>query len=466
METDDYLDILKYTTDCKAFMKEILDLKVEDFHEEWIELFENNRFVCLLAPRGHGKSTIVEGYIIWRILLDPSIRILITTVNQNKAEEMMSFISHHLEFNEKIIEIFGEQKSNLWSRSKLRVKAKGGGIIHKEPTLQVLGVTSSQVSSHYDIILLDDVCDRRNTQTAHRRRQLKEWYNTELLEMLEPGGKVLNIATRWHEDDLHNYLSNIDEFVSKRYQAIIDEDKKISLWPDRFNYDELIKLREEHIGKVAFQMQYQNQITQTEDAPIKAEWVDNAMARWDERRLPTETERYMGVDLASKSSEGDYFSVTVVAKTQSNNFYVVDSIRDRISMSRQLEIIKSLTTKWAPKKIGIESNATQRIITDEWIDQTSLPIIQLKSSWINDKWSRAQRLSVLLETNRITINPDLDFLADELKSFPRGIHDDSMDSLSFAIQSSGDDEEGEVDWDRVINVVTAKKRKLPYVTKI
>jgi len=465
MDNDDYLDILKYTTNCRAFMEDVLGLTVKDFHNEWIELFENNRFVCLLAPRGHGKSTIVEGYIIWRILIDPSIRILITTVNQNKAEEMMSFISHHLEFNEKIIEMFGEQKSNLWSRSKLRVKSRGGGIIHKEPTLQVLGVTSSQVSSHYDIILLDDVCDRKNVQTPGRRRQLMDWYNTELLEMLEPGGKILNIATRWHSDDLHSYLSEKEDFVSKRYQAIVDNEKQIALWPERFDYDDLVKLRDEHIGKVAFQMQYQNEITQTEDSPIKVEWVENAVGRWDERNFPTDTERFIGVDLASKSSDGDYFCATVVAKTQAGNFFVVESIRDRISMSRQLQIIQSLNEKWSPIRIGIESNATQRIITDEWTDTTNLPIKPLKSSWINDKWSRAQRLSVLLETNRITINPGLDFLTDELISFPRGVHDDAMDSVSFAIQASGDDVEP-VDWERVASIVTARKRKLPYVQKI
>lgn len=462
---DDYLKILEYTTNCKKFIEDILGLEVKPFHEEWIEMFEDNRFVCLLAPRGHGKSTIVESYIIWKILINPNIRILITTVNQNKAEEMMTFISYHLGYNEKIIELFGDQKSTLWSRSKLRVKSRGGGIVHKEPTLQVLGVTSSQISSHYDMIILDDVCDRQNIQTAHRRRQLKDWYNTELLEMLEPDGKILNIQTRWHADDMHNYLSEKKEYVSKTFKAIVDEESKEALWPERFSYDDLIDLRDDHIGKVAFEMQYQNNIIQTEDSPIKTEWVDNAMRRWDESKIPTEVERFIGVDLASKSSEGDYFCATVIAKSPTGTFYVLESIRDKISMSRQLEIVKSLNHKWSPRMIGIESNATQRIITDEWIDTTNLPILQLKSSWINDKWSRVQRLSVLLETNRIIINPEIDFLADELISFPRGMNDDSMDSLAFAIQASGDDEDI-IDWNQVVNVVTAMKRKLPYVTKI
>jgi len=445
----------------KAFMEEVLGLTVKDFHAEWLDAMQQNDHLCLLAPRGHGKSTIVEGFVVWNILLNPKIRILIVSMNQNKSEDMMNFIKSCLEL-EQVTEIWGEQKSPTWSRNKIRVKNPKGGIQHKEPTLQVLGVTSSQISSHYDMIILDDVQDRQNVATANRRKQIRDWYNTELLEMLEPGGKILNIATRWHEDDLHNYLSQKSMYKTLRYQAV-DYEKKTALWPERFTYNDLILLRDEHIGKTAFAMQYQNEIVQTEDSPIDMEWVENAQARWNPRHIPPGCERYIGVDLASKSEDGDYFVATVVAKDENKNYWVVESIRAHKSMSQQLDIILSLAEKYVPNKIGIESNATQRIITDEWIDQTDLPILQIKSSWVNDKWSRVQRLAVLLETNRITINPSLDFLIDELIRFPRGAHEDALDSLAFAIQASGDDRE--VDWDAVINCVKTKTRN-PYVTKI
>jgi len=454
-------EVLKYMTSCKSFMEDVLGLTVKDFHNEWINAMEESDHLCLLAPRGHGKSTIVEGFVVWNILRNPRIRILIVSMNANKSEDMMNFIKSCLEL-EKVTELFGEQKSPTWSRNKIRVKNPKGGIQHKEPTLQVLGVTSSQISSHYDMIILDDVQDRQNVATANRRKQIRDWYNTELLEMLEPGGKIINIATRWHEDDLHNYLSEKSMYTTLRYQAI-NKDTKESLWPERFTYDDLIELRDEHIGATAFAMQYQNEIVQTEDSPIKIDWVEFAQNNWNPRNIPSETDRYIGVDLASKSEEGDYFSVTVVARDKDKTYYVVENIRDKVSMSRQLEIIKSLSDRYAPKKIGIESNATQRIITDEWMENTSLPIEPLKSSWVNDKWSRIQRLAVLLETHRININPDLVNLCDELIKFPRGAHDDCVDSLAFAIQVSGD--QRDVDWDAVINSVKTKKRN-PYVMKI
>ena len=464
------LKLARYILNPALFIKEILGFEVKDFHKEWIDAIEKNNYLVLLAPRGHGKTTIIGGYIIWKIITKPDIRILIVTVNQQKADEMMSIIRENLATNEKIIKYFGEQIGSIWSNSRIRVK--NAGIKHKEPTLQVLGLTSSQISSHYDLIILDDIVDEKNSATEHRRNSLISWYNNTLTPMLEPGGKIIDVGTRWHASDIHSYLSNLDIYKTLTYKAIIQEPTQENpdiepkvLWPERFPYEDEIRdnkliiglktIREKNIGRVAFAMQYQNEIIQTEDSPIKLEWVEQAKERWDELNIPPNIKRYIGVDLASKTEKGDYFSITVIGKDEGNNIYVLDSIRDRLTMAQQLEVIKEMDRIWEPISIGIESNAAQKIITDNWIESTSLPIVQLKSSWINDKWSRVQRLSVLFETGRIILKPSLVHLIDELIEFPRGKHDDSIDSLSFAIQVSERDER--VDWNEILNVISAKK---------
>jgi len=471
MNKEKFLKILQYTSSCADFMRDILGLDVRPFHEEWLDLFERYNFLVLLAPRGHGKSTIIEGYIIWKIILNPDIRILIVTMNQNKADEMMSFIQRHLAYNEKLIELFGEQKGDVWSQSKIRVKGQGqSGKYKKEYTLQVQGVDSSQISSHYDLIILDDVVDKKNSATEHRRRELIDWYNTTLVEMLEPGGKIFDIGTRWHANDLHAYLSSLPIYETRVYKAVIKEPENGGeaevLWPEKHPWEDTIingnlvvglkTIRDKHIGKTAFALQYQNEILQTADSPFKMEWIEEAKSRYEKTVIPSDIVRYMGVDLASKGTSTDNFSATVIGIDQYGNIYVLENIVANASMGRQLEIIKELDAKWNPAKIAIESTATQKIITDEWIQQTNLPIIPMKSSWVNDKWSRAQRLSVLFETGRIYLNPDLYTLIDELIEFPRGAHDDTIDSLSFAIQASQNKKE--VDWDKVLRVVSSKSK--------
>jgi len=460
---DSSLDALKYSLDCSLFIKEVLGLKCEKFHREWIELFENNKYASLLAPRGHGKSVLVGAYLTWKIVKNPNIRILTVTINQDKANEMMTLVQRALESNDKLIEIYGQQKGySDWSRSTLRVlRAGSGGKANKEPTFTVYGVTAGMVGGHYDIIILDDITDQKNSRTEHRRRELVNWYNSTITPMLEPNGQIISIGTRWHEADIHSYLQSLSNYSSRTYKAIINEDNKRVLWPEQWSYEELLK-RKAGMGSIGFEMQYQNEIISTEDSPVKREWIENSVEGYQEaikeiRKTGDNLQSYMGVDLASKGEESDYFTITVIGINK-GSIFVVDGLRTKASLFRQFELIKSFDNKWTPAKIGIEQAAQQKMIVDQLTESTTLPIIPIKSSIVNDRMSRVQRLSVLFETGRIFVNPNLTDWINELIYFPRGSNDDTIDSLSFAIQSSQQEEEKQVDWESIKCMVSKNQK--------
>jgi len=457
--TSDIKKLLKYSTDPILFTTDILGLQCVNFHQEWLDLFENNSHISLLAPRGHGKTFIVSAYVIWRIVTNPNVRILLVTINQDKANEIMSLIQKHLETNEKLTELYGQQKSHLdWSRSAIRVKGASSSI--KEPTLQVLGVTSSMVGGHYDLIILDDVTDQQNSRTEHRRRELVRWFNQTLMPMLEPDGKVISIGTKWHQSDIHSYFESLPNYINKKYVALIkepteDEEAEV-LWPDRWSYEKLLEIKNSY-GNVSFMMQYQNEFISEEEAPIKWEWIENAKEIYKIPAAPFKS--YMGVDFASSGEDSDYFAISVI--TINDGFVsLVDGYRGHLTLSRQFQTINELDQKWTPIRIGVEQAAQQKLIVEDLIEKNpSLPIIPIKSSVVNDRMSRVQRLSLLFETGRISINPRLTHWIDEIASFPRGSHDDTIDSLSFAVQSSQDllDRRSNVNWNEVPNLISSKE---------
>jgi len=444
-----YLDLLLYANDPIRFMEDILGLELKDFHKEWIELFEKNKFVVLLAPRGFGKTTIVGGYIIWRIVRDPDIRILIVTINQNKANEMMTFIQHHLEKNEKLIEVFGEQKgTGEWSRNQLRVKRQGmTGVAHKEPTLEVLGVESKMISGHYDLIVLDDITDLQNSRTEHRRRELQDWYSHILLPMLLPDGQIIDIGTRFHQNDIHGFLMSKPSYVSKVYKAIINEKEKKVLWPERFPYEKLVEIREQ-IGKSVFAMQFQNEFITSEDAIIKYEWI----RYYDEP--PQGLRRFMGVDMSAGGEKGDYFVIMIIGVSETGDIYVLDMLRTKATLFRQFDLIKEMAEKWEPIRIGIEANAMQKLFTDELIRSTTLPIKPIKSAI--DKISRVEQMSILFETGRVFLPTNgFEALIDELSMFPKAKYDDCVDALSFAILASR--QNSSYDWREALQIISLNK---------
>jgi len=458
---------LKYQVDCVKFIEDIISptctppMQLKEFHKEWIDLFNKNRFVSLLAPRSSGKTQLVGAYILWNIAKNPKIRILVVTINQEMADNIMSFIQRHLEGNSKLIEVFGQQRGYTdWSRSTLRVLGAGN---QKDPTLKVLGITASMVGGHHNMIILDDIMDSNNSKTEHRRKEVINLFESTMMPMLEPKGRVISIATRWHTNDISAYLQKIPDYASRTYKAVIkypqdNEGVAEVLWPERFPYEELMKIKDRY-GSLAFEMQYQNNIVSIEDSPIKQEWVESAIDNYSTIQTPFET--YMGVDLASKGEETDYFAITIVG-VHEGKIWVLDGLRTKASLFRQFELIRSYDSKWQPIRIGIDQAAQQKMIVDQLIESTTLPIIPIKPSIVNDKMSRAQRLSVLFETGRIFINPQLRLWADEAIAFRASADsvDDTLDSLSFSIQAAQyKEEDTHVDWEEVASIVHDIKKE-------
>lgn len=476
--------ILKYSNDPVLFTTDILGLQCAWFHREWLKAFEDNKFVVLLAPRGHGKTSIVGSYILWRIVRDRSIRALIVTINQDKANSMMTFVQENLERNQVLKRIFGEFKGNSeWSRTEIRVKqSEGFRIPHTEPTLKVLGVGSRIISSHYDLIVLDDITDDDNSRTEMRRRNLESWYDGPLVGTFLGDTSIINIGTRWHEDDIHTYLMNKKGFKTFRYKALLKEPDENGngakvLWPEARPWDEKmakeyslpedtlnLKFIREHQGELYFSMQYQNEIISSSISKFKQEWIDASIDRYKKLNgiIPLNLKRYIGLDFGGEDASSDWGVSSVIGIDEKGDIYILDSNRSHTTINRQIDIMLALDEKWNSSKIGMDAAAQQKyLVSDAQRNNPSLPIIPIKSSKVNDKDTRMDRLSILFETNRIYLNPNLTHLIDELRLYPRSKHDDCLDALSFALEAS---KEGvSIDWNNVPNVIYTKKY---YLSKV
>lgn len=472
------LDILKYSNDPVLFTTDILGLECEWFHQEWLRAFEDNKFTVLLAPRGHGKTSIVGAYIVWKIARDRNIRALIVTINQDKANDMMSFVQSCLSSNQKLVSLFGDFKGNAeWSRSQIRVRQTGSRIVPlKDATLKVIGQGSRIISGHYDLIVLDDVTDDDNSKTEVRRKDLEDWYNGPLVGTFLAHTQVIDIGTRWHESDFHEYLMTKAGFKTLRYKALLNEpDEKGNgakvLWPKHLPWDSTmirelglpestltLKFVREHQGELFFQMQYQNEIIASGISKFKPEWIDNSLDKFRKLNglIPLDLKRYIGVDFGGDDSTSDWGVATVIGVDSKGDIYVLDSVRTHSTLKRQIDIMRALDERYHASRIGMDAAAQQKImVSTAQKDFPNLPIIPIKPSKVNDRDTRTDRLSLLFETGRMILNPLLTNLIDELRLYPRSRHDDCIDSLSFALEAS--QEGGTINWDEVANVITTKR---------
>jgi len=194
-------------SDIRFFTERVLRYQLTAFHEKWFLFQLDNKETLILAPRGHGKSTVCTiSFALWRVIQNPDIRILIVSNTASQAESFLREIRTQLTQNEVLTCLFGwaPAGSPRWSQTEIIVSERRR--IAKEATVTALGVGGPVISKHYDTIILDDIIDEENARTEQQREKMQVWFYKSLLPCLEPDGEIHILGTRYHPYDLYNQL--------------------------------------------------------------------------------------------------------------------------------------------------------------------------------------------------------------------------------------------------------------------
>lgn len=260
---------------------------LREFQKELCRFIETNitRKKLALMPRGHLKTTLVTvGYSLQRIARDSKVRILIANATSSMAEAMLGQIKRHLQYNETFKYYFGDLSANtsMWRDNMITLPSGEGSYQSKEATVTAYGLGGNLVSQHYDLIIIDDAHNQDNINTKDQIDKVKQSYRN-LLDLLEPGGQLIIVGTRWHDSDLYGMVMDKTDIQSREFdvftrQAITDmklgreegghykiESGNV-LWPEKYDLKHLTALLNEH-GI------YEFQCTPAETPILMADWT-------------------------------------------------------------------------------------------------------------------------------------------------------------------------------------------------
>lgn len=234
LSTKDKTEALKMAckTDLRFLCKEVLGMKdwEDNLHGGLAEELEQPESRKLfLMPRGHLKSSIITvGWGLQQVLRDPNIRVLITNAVWDKARAFLNQISGYMTDKSALPQIFGAfQTPNMrWTRDEIEISQKTLRTI-KEPTISTAGLEKSLTGYHYDLIIHDDLVDKENVTTKEQIEKVKSFYRNSL-PLLDPGGRIVVIGTRWVIGDLYQELIET--------QATSINGRKIETVDDRLNW--------------------------------------------------------------------------------------------------------------------------------------------------------------------------------------------------------------------------------------
>jgi predicted phage terminase large subunit-like protein len=286
-----------------------------------------------------------------------------------------------------------------------------------------------------NLFLIDDpLKDREEANSVTIRKLLHEWYANVAYTRLEPGGAIVLIQTRWHEDDLAGWILREhprEDWHILNMPAIAEEDEGWrkegeALWPARFPLQELEAIKAA-IGSAAWASLYQQRPAAAEGQIFRREW-------WQYYNDPPESGLVVqSWDCAFKAGKENDYSVCTTWIATRRGYFLVSLWRGRVQfpdLKRQLDL---QFQAWHPSAILVEDSASGQSLIQE-LCTTNRPIIPRKPD--SDKISRAQAVTPLIESGRVFLPQAAGWLGDfvdEFAAFPNAAHDDSVDSLTQAL---------------------------------
>jgi predicted phage terminase large subunit-like protein len=411
---------------------------------EAVERGELDRLMVFMPPR-HGKSLIASTlFPPWYLGKHPDRSIIATSYGQELASHFGRSVRNAI-VDPLHRSVFPSCVPSSDSQAAHRFDLMNGGSYY------ATGSGGSVTGRGADLLLIDDpIKSDQQAYSAAERRSLQSWYESVAYTRLQPGGAIVIIQTRWHEDDLCGWLLNEhseDGWEVLSLPAIAEQDEHWrhegeALWPKRFPLDKLAKIRAA-IGGFAWQALYQQRPSAAEGAVFKREWwqyyIESALpARFDQVVL--------SLDTAFKAGASNDYSAAVVLGVAQAGYYVLDVWRERVEFPELKRAVAALAARWNPHQVLVEDRASGQSLIQEIKAETRLPILPVKVD--RDKVSRATAITPLIEAGPVYL-PRLaswlpDFL-DEVSSFPAAPHDDMVDALSQALnhvrRSGGSDYE-------------------------
>lgn len=453
------------------------------FHLEIYADFSQLRgFAAKAAPRGFSKSTITDLVLLCWVALNAKRRfIVLLSDTYGQATMLLEAVKTEIETNEIIKWLYEDPQGGTWSDNDIEIfgtNDKGEQlpvkILAKGAGMKIRGLKF--LNFRPDLIIIDDLENEELAASEDRRRKLKNWLVRGVIPALSPDGCIWLIGTVLHRDSLlSNILDKKGEFASWRSNKYAAITEGISLWPSRFNVENLIKMRddpsyERYIGPLAFAQEMQNTPMSEKDQVFQPDWLSvtfkfqELLNRWHEQNPETESSMVLtnflqetfslipaAVDPAiSEKQKADWWAMATLGIAKAcpickdnppGHIFQLDMERMKeADPNNQVTKIVESYQKWKQDKIKIETVAFQAgLYTMTMKKGAELnvypPVRAYKPD--RDKHRRAVIFSAIVAGKMFHLREDhplYNTLLEEFLSFPQGDHDDMIDSIFAAAE--------------------------------
>jgi predicted phage terminase large subunit-like protein len=412
-------------------------LRQAQVHRDLQAFLGRHRRALVELPRDHGKSVQACVRALWELGHDPGLRVTIACAGDARAAERCRFLRDAVADNPRVRMVFpGLRPARPWRTTQFAVRRPGDAV---GASVTAFGVGSASTGTRCDLLICDDLVDVRALRSRADRERVKVAFHENLVNQLEPDGRLWCLFTPWHRDDLNAVLKQNPAFAL--FRRPVGDDLE-PVWPERWPRERLEERRAE-VGSLAFARAYRLACVADEEVPIRAAWVrcwlpGDALpsgAKAGDRAAYDKV--VLAVDPAvSKSAAADASALVVLGRTAANEVHCLEAVARRVPAPELIALMEELDRRWRPEVVLFESNAAFEGVRELLVRLAAFGPKVKAVVQTRDKVSRAHAFGVSVENgtfrlkgrNAAQVDPGQQALFDEMTSFPVAEHDDLLDA--------------------------------------
>jgi len=407
------------------------------------------RLMISMAPQEGKSERTSRRFPLWALRRNPNLRISIVSYAHGVARRWGQFIRDDIVNHGEKLALTVDPSSSAAHEWKL--DGHDGGVY-------CVGIKGSLTSRAVDLLIIDDPYkDGEQADSQAWQDTVRDFWTEVAIPRLGPGVAVVIIQTRWRHDDLSGWLKDRDDGVDWR---VINVPAIADHRPERGETDLLGRepgeymvsargrtapqweQRRREVGERAWNALFQGRPTPDKGAIFQREWWQfYDQQKWIER--PDGSRWVVGFDeviaswdLAFKDTDGADYVCGQIWSRRGAEAYLLDQVHDRLGFVATCQAMRMFAARWpqAAAKL-VEDKANGPAVMNQ-LRRTVGGLIPVEPD--GSKSARAAAVSPFIEAGNVLlpapeIAPWVDGLIEEASVFPRGQHDDRVDTMTQAL---------------------------------
>lgn len=390
------------------------------------------RRLMIFAPPRHTKSELASRrFPAWYLGRNPDRQLITATYSGEFATD----------FGREVKQIVGSAEYQaLFPGVRLAEDSQAKGRWHTTANgvYVAVGVGGPITGRGAHLALIDDpIKNRQDADSETIRDSVWKWYTSTLRTRLMPGGAIVLVLTRWHEDDLAGRLLEAAKSGGEQWEVIdlpailMEDGEEKALWPEWYPLEELHGIRSA-VGSRDWLALYQQQPTADDGTFFKREWFR------DRRDAPERLRKFITGDFAVTEGGGDFTDLAVWGVDPDGALYAIDWWSGQEAadtwIDALLDLVQQHKPQWFIGETGPIRRAIEPLLNRRMRERRQFVACEWLTHAGADKAVNARAFQGMASAGRVVF-PDLPWaerVVGQLLSFPAGKYDDAVDACGLA----------------------------------